>query len=122
MVPRYFTDASVAVLPEYEGLFAKEALGSPSMGEQHGSTVGLDNAPNDMKVGLDNALNAMTHEVRERQRARNFFLRFKWPVDKEKLVDKLCSLSENILANPKCDFETFSLFRRSNGQKGPSND
>ena len=67
----------------YEGLFAKERSGSPLIGKQQGSLV-----------GLHSALDAMNYEVRERHGAKKFFLKFRWPVDKDKLASKLRELQE----------------------------
>ena len=67
----------------YEGLFAKETSRSPSIGKKQGSLV-----------GLHSALNAMAFEVRERHGTKKFFLKFRWPVDKDKLANMLRELQE----------------------------
>ena len=67
----------------YEGLFAKETSGSLSIGKQQGSLV-----------GLHSALNTMAYEVRERHGTKKFFLKFRWPVDKDKLAAMLRELQE----------------------------
>lgn len=67
----------------YEGLFAKETSGSPLIGKQQGSLV-----------GLHRALNDMAYELRDRHGFKKVFLKFKWPVDKDKLAAMLRELQE----------------------------
>lgn len=67
----------------YEGLFAKKTSGSPLIGKQQGSLV-----------GLHSTLNAMDHEVRKRHGLNKIFSKFRWPVDKDKLAAMLRELQE----------------------------
>lgn len=67
----------------YEGLFAKQTSTSPPIGKQQASLI-----------GLHSALNHMAYEVRDRHGAKKFLLKFRWPVDKDKLAAMLRELQE----------------------------